>query len=95
MMRCDLTDNEKLLSIGNFIYNEGWQLEEHCRVVFHRRLVCYRECDQLDLLELIQLMDRWEYFKELSTVIENILYDRHSLRPQFHPLTGWRYPDIM
>ena len=90
-----MTDSEKLLAIGGFLLNEGIRVEDTYKTVLSYRTARYREADQLDLLELIQLMDRWEYFVELATVIENILYGRHDQRPPFYPLTGLRYPDIM
>jgi len=90
-----MSDNEKLLAIGNYIMREGLLLENMYQVTLARRTVKYRDCDQLDMLELIQLMDRWEYFKEWSVIIENTLYERFD-RPHKHvPLTGFRYHDII
>jgi hypothetical protein len=67
-----ITDSEKLFSIMCFLMNEGIRVEEHYRVTLSYRTVRYRECDQLDMLELIQLQDRLQYFGELNAVIGNI-----------------------
>jgi len=77
-----MTDAEKLLAIGNFLYMEGIRVEDAFRVALSYRTGQYRAVDQLDLLDLIQLMDRWEYFNELEATIGNILYDRHKMRPR-------------
>ena len=90
-----MTDSEKLLSISCFMMNEGLRVDDHYRTTLSYRTVRWRECDQLDLLELIQLQDRVQYFNELDAVIGNILYSRNQARPVFYPLTGLRYDGIM
>ena len=91
----ETTDAEKVFSIMCFLWNEGIRVEEHYRVTLSYRTVKYRECDQLDLLELIQLRDRLEYFHELNTVLCNVLFGTFNPRPVFYPLTGLRYDATM
>ena len=86
-----MTDVEKLLSIGCFMNNEGIRVEDTYRLVLSHRTVHWRECDQLDLLELMELKIRLDYFNELDVVIGNILLARHDPRPPYFPLTGLRY----
>jgi len=90
-----MTDNEKLLSIACFLWNEGNRVEEMYRVTLGHRAARYRDCDVYDLVELIQLANRLEYFSELSTVINNILFDRNDPRLPYYPLTGLRYDGII
>ena len=81
-----MTDAEKLLAIGNFLFMEGIRVEDDFRVMLSYRTGQYRDVDQLDMLELIQLMDRWEYFNELEAVIGNIVHGRHKRRPAWKSL---------
>ena len=90
-----MTDAEKLVSVMVFMLNEGIRVEDQYKVTLSHRTVRYRECDQLDLLELIQLKDRLEYFNELDAVIGNILYGTNRRRPPYYPLTGLRYDATM
>jgi len=90
-----MTDAEKVFNIMVFLLNEGIRAEEMFRVTLSYRTVRYRDCDQLDFLELIQLKDRYEYFNELNTVLGNILYGEHRPRPPYYPLTGLRYDATM
>ena len=70
-----LTDAEKLLSIMNYLFQEGIRAEDALKVMTYRRFVWYRDFDQLDLLEVIRLMDRAEYYAEISAVLNAILFD--------------------
>jgi len=90
-----VTDTEKLFSIMAFMMNEGMRVDDQLRVTLSYRTAKWRECDQLDMLELIQLQDRVQYFNELDAVIGNILYNNNRPRPPFYPLTGLRYDGIM
>jgi hypothetical protein len=85
-----VTDAEKLISLANFIHLEGIRVEDMLRCTVQRRLVKYREFDQLDALELIQLQDRYEYFCELSVVITNILFEQNRPRPCWRSLDTGR-----
>jgi len=90
-----MTDKERLLNIACFINNEGLRAEDTYKLVLSHRTVRYRECDQLDLLELMELKIRLDYFKELEAVLGNLLYDRYVPRPAYRRLTGRRYDDII
>ena len=90
-----MTDSEKLFSIMCFMMNEGLRVDDQYRTTLSYRTVRWRDCDQLDMLELIQLQDRVQYFNELDAVIGNILYDNNRPRPAFYPLTGLRYDGIL
>jgi hypothetical protein len=81
-----MTDSDKLLAIANFLFCEGIRVEDTFKVVLSHKTVGYRNTDQLDYLELIQLMDRWEYFREFDAVISNILFGVNAKRPPWHPL---------
>jgi len=82
-----MTDGEKLLTIQHFLLLEGIRVEDDFRLTLSYRTAQYRNCDQLDMLELIQLMDRVEYFNELEAVIGNVIDDaRHKRRPAWFPL---------
>jgi len=81
-----VTDAYKLLLIGNFLNNEAIRLEDAFKVTLSYRTGQYRNVDQLDMLELIQLLDRLEYFRELDAVISNILDGGHRPRPRWKPL---------
>ena len=84
-----LNDAEKLLAIANFIYCEGIRVEDRLKITQSHRMVQYHDNDQLDMLEIIQLMDRLEYFNELSTVIDNPV---RQARPQANLLPLDRSP---
>jgi len=86
-----MTDEAKFIAIANFLFCEGIRVEDSLRVFLSHRMIQYKHSDQLDMLEIIQLMDRLEYFNELSTVINNILFDTYLPRPAFYPLTGAGY----
>ena len=90
-----VTDAEKLLSIMCFLMNEGLHVDDQYRTTLSYRTVKWRECDQLDMLELIQLQDRVQYFNELNAVLSNILYGTQYPRPPYYPLTGLRYDGIL
>ena len=90
-----MTDAEKLVAIMSFMHNEAIRAEDAYKLTLNHRTVYYRQCDQLDLLELIELKVRLDYFNELSAVICNVLYGTHTPRPKYHSLTGLRYPDIL
>jgi hypothetical protein len=90
-----MTDAEKLLSIMCFLMNEGISVDNQYRTTLSYRTVRWRECDQLDLLEIIQLQDRVQYFNEISAVLNNILYGTNYPRRVFYPLTGLRYDATM
>jgi len=81
-----MTDAEKLLAIANFLFMEGIRVEDDFKVHLSYRTGQWRNVDQLDMLELIQYLDRWEYFNEIEAMIGNILYDRHKRRPPWVPL---------
>lgn len=81
-----MTDAEKLLAIGNFLHMEAIRVEDAFKVALSYRTGQWRSVDQLDMLELIQLLDRVEYFNELEAVIGNVIYGRHKRRPQWYPL---------
>ena len=83
-----MTDAERLIALANFIFSEGIRVEDSFNAVLNRRWMWSKEADQLDLLEVIQYMDRLEYFKEISAVVNGILFDEHRRRPPFKPLTG-------
>jgi len=90
-----LTDGEKLLTLAAFMNNEGFRAEDAYKLTLNHRTVRYRECDVLDLVELMELKIRLDYFVELSAVICNVLYGTFNPRPPYYPLTGLRYPDIL
>ena len=90
-----MTDAEKVHAIMVFIFHEGIRAEDGMRAVFSRRWMWNKEADQLDMLEVIQYMDRLEYFNELATVINGIIFDKHERRPAFRPLTGGRHDGIL
>ena len=90
-----MTDAEKLLAIGNYLFTEGIRVEDSYKLTMNHRMLKYRDCDQLDLMELIELKNRWDYYAELAVMIENILYDRYEQRPRYNPLTGLRYDGNM
>ena len=71
-----MTDREKLLSIVNYIFQEGIRAEDSLKVIMHRRFQWHKTFDQLDLLDVIRLMDRLEYYNEFSAVLNAILFDR-------------------
>ncbi|MCL2300478.1 MAG: hypothetical protein FWC27_10090 [Firmicutes bacterium] len=90
-----MTDSEKVVSVMAFMLNEGLRVDDYYRTTLGYRTVKWRECDQLDMLEIIQLQDRVQYFNELDAVIGNILYSNNRPRPVFYPLTGLRYDGIL
>ena len=90
-----VTDAEKLFSIMCFLMNEGLHVDDQYRVTLSYRTARWRECDQLDLLEFIQLQDRVQHFNEISAVLSNMLYGTQYARPSFYPLTGLRYDATM
>ena len=90
-----MNDTEKLLTLAVFMNNEGFRVEDAYRMTLNHRTVRWRECDVLDLVELMELKIRLDYFNELSAVICNVLYGTHTPRPKYHSLTGLRYPDIL
>jgi len=55
--------------ISNYMYIRGCDLEENLRVTLWRRFVRHKDCDQLDILELLELMNRLEYHNELARII--------------------------
>jgi len=59
----------KLLLIQSYMNTRGCDLEELLRVTFWKRFVKYKNCDQLDILELLEMMVRLEYHHELSSII--------------------------
>jgi len=81
-----MTDAEKLLAIGSFMNSEAIRVEDDFKVMLSYRTGQYRNVDQLDLLELIQLMDRWEYFRELDAAIGGVLYGYNRRRARWKSL---------
>ena len=91
----ETTDTEKVFSIMCFMWNEAMRVDNQYQTTLSYRTVKWRECDQLDMLEIIQLQDRVQYFNELNAVIGNIIFGTFNPRPQFYPLTGLRYDGIL
>jgi hypothetical protein len=80
-----MTDHEKLLVIGNFLFHEANLLEAQYNRAVQYRFLQKEHVDQLDMLGLIEHFTRLEYFNELCCLLENVLYDRHRSRPAWRP----------